>query len=78
MAYLPDEEDSRRKSYLHPFKRTYNVNEKEQWLTDPHYCEKIKKDFPIGQGRHMLDFMDTAVLDFLIGNRDRHNFQTFK
>lgn len=79
MAYLPDDEDSKRRSYLHPYKRSYDVNEVEPWLTNPNYCEKVvKKDFPVDQGRHLLDFMDTAILDFLIGNRDRHNFQTFK
>lgn len=52
--------------------------DKAEWETNPNFCEKVKKDYPIEYGRHLLDFMDTAILDFLIGNQDRHGYQTFK
>lgn len=58
--------------------RTYNAIKSAEWETNPNYCENVKIDYPIEKGRHMLDFIDTAILDFLIGNHDRHNFQTFR
>lgn len=48
------------------------------WETNPNYCESVKKDYKVDGTRELLDFIDTAILDFLIGNRDRHNYQTFE
>lgn len=78
MAFLPEDDDSKRKTYLHPYKRTYRANEKAVWENNPNFCEKVKEDFPLKENRHLLDFVDTAILDFLIGNLDRHNFQIFR
>lgn len=33
---------------------------------------------PYDEGRRLLDLMDMAVYDFLIGNMDRHHYETFK
>lgn len=65
------------KTRLHPYIRSYTTGRAE-WEKNPNYCDKVKKKFPLENGRHLLDFIDTAVLDFLIGNRDRHNYQTFQ
>lgn len=48
-----------------------------KWETDPNFCKNVKKDFPM-EHRDLLDFIDTAILDFLIGNADRHNYQDFQ
>lgn len=77
MAYLPDDEKTHRHTYDHPYVRSYHVIEKMDWETNPNYCEIVKKDYPVNETRELLDFIDTAILDFLIGNRDRHNYQTF-
>lgn len=44
---------------------------------DPNYCELIRNLPPYNSGRRMLDIMDLAVFDFLMGNMDRHHYETF-
>ena len=33
---------------------------------------------PYHRGRRLLDVMDMAVYDFLMGNMDRHHYETIK
>jgi hypothetical protein len=33
---------------------------------------------PYDRGRRLYDLMDMAVLDFLMGNMDRHHYETFR
>lgn len=58
--------------------RSYDPIEKADWEIDPDYCDKVNETYPINKNRHLLDFVDSSILDFLIGNRDRHGFQRFK
>ena len=37
------------------------------WEKNPRYCEKIKRKSLYRQGRRLLDLMDMAVFDFLLG-----------
>ena len=39
---------------------------------------KTRNKSPYIKGRKLLDLMDMAILDFLIGNMDRHHYETFK
>lgn len=77
MAYLPDDDVSVRVTHSHPYRRTYAPNQMADWQINSNFCKEIKEKFPMKQGRHLLDFIDTAILDFLIGNADRHNYQQF-
>lgn len=77
MAYLPDDDTTQRVTHSHPYRRTYTVNRNADWQTNANFCKQVKEQFPMKESRHLLDFMDTAILDFLIGNADRHNYQQF-
>lgn len=36
-----------------------------------------RSDHPYDKGRRLLDLMDMAVFDFLMGNMDRHHYEIF-
>ena len=42
------------------------------------YCDIVKEVRPYNKGRRLLDIMDMSILDFLIGNMDRHHYETIK
>lgn len=42
---------------------------KADWESNPNFCEAVKKDYPLAESRDLLDFVDTSILDFIIGNR---------
>lgn len=65
------------KSWRHPWQRTYSSKRKAKWETDPTYCVSVMKMVPYNQGPRLTSIIDTAVFDFLIGNADRHHYETF-
>ena len=67
-----------RKTWRHPWRRSYHKRRKANWETDDEYCEFVKEVIPYNKGRRLLDIMDMAVLDFLMGNMDRHHYETLK
>ena len=78
-AFLPSKSLAPRKVWRHPYRRSYHKRKKAVWETDPSYCENVvKKTPPYNAGRRLLDLIDMAVLDFLIGNMDRHHYETIK
>lgn len=76
-AYLPDKKLSDRKSWKHPWRRSYNKRKRAQWETEDDYCTMVRQMTPYDQGRRLLDLIDMAVFDFLMGNMDRHHYETF-
>lgn len=77
-AFLPDKSFVARKAWRHPWRRSYHKRKKAQWEHDSDYCSLVKEIPPYNEGRRLLDLMDMAVLDFLMGNMDRHHYETFK
>ena len=77
-AFLPSKAIAPRKTWRHPWRRSYHKRRKANWETDDEYCEYVKGIAPYNKGRRLLDIMDMAVLDFLMGNMDRHHYETLK
>jgi len=77
-AFLPETEIAPRKTWRHPWRRSYHKRRKAAWESDPNYCEVVKEAKPYERGRRLLDIMDLAVFDFLMGNMDRHHYETFR
>nr|KAI8765335.1 extracellular serine/threonine protein kinase FAM20C-like isoform X1 [Biomphalaria glabrata] len=77
-AFLPSRSFHSASANLHhPWSRSYNMKLKQGWETNEEYCETSVKGQSEFKGRRLLDFMDTSVFDFLIGNMDRHNVEFF-
>uniref|UniRef100_T1KRA7 FAM20 C-terminal domain-containing protein n=1 Tax=Tetranychus urticae TaxID=32264 RepID=T1KRA7_TETUR len=78
-AFLPSTTLAPRKIWRHPWRRSYHKRRKAIWETDDSYCDNIvRKTGPYNKGRRLPDLMDMSILDFLIGNMDRHHYETFR
>lgn len=77
-AFLPGKELAMRKVWRHPWRRSYHKRRKAQWEQDSDYCSLVRDIPPYDQGRRLLDLMDMSVFDFLMGNMDRHHYETFR
>lgn len=65
--------------WAHPWIRTYRDTRKALWETDDNFCKsKVLNRSPYDFGPRLLDLLDTALFDFLIGNADRHHYETLK
>lgn len=65
-------------NHRHPWGRTYREGKLARWEYDDSYCEAVKKTSPYDSGPRLLDVIDTAVFDYLIGNADRHHYESFQ
>ncbi|XP_060773521.1 glycosaminoglycan xylosylkinase [Neoarius graeffei] len=64
--------------HRHPWGRTYREGKLARWEYDESYCEAVKKMPPYDAGPRLLDVIDTSVFDYLIGNADRHHYESFQ
>ncbi|XP_032815055.1 glycosaminoglycan xylosylkinase isoform X1 [Petromyzon marinus] len=64
--------------HRHPWGRTYREGKLARWEYDNNYCEAVKKTPPYDTGPRLLDVVDTAIFDFLMGNADRHHYESFQ
>uniref|UniRef100_A0A452G0V9 FAM20C golgi associated secretory pathway kinase n=1 Tax=Capra hircus TaxID=9925 RepID=A0A452G0V9_CAPHI len=77
-AFLPDLSLAKRKTWRNPWRRSYHKRKKAEWEVDPDYCEEVKQTPPYDSSRRILDVMDMTIFDFLMGNMDRHHYETFE
>lgn len=60
----------------HPWQRTY-TDTSASWETDSRFCSSNSvKNLP--KNPRILDLVDVAIFDFLIGNADRHHYELKK
>ncbi|NXC19282.1 FA20A Pseudokinase, partial [Corythaeola cristata] len=48
-----------------------------RWEVNPLYCNTVREIYPYSNGNRLLNIVDMAVFDFLIGNMDRHHYEMF-
>uniref|UniRef100_A0A671XI78 FAM20C golgi associated secretory pathway kinase n=1 Tax=Sparus aurata TaxID=8175 RepID=A0A671XI78_SPAAU len=77
-AFLPDLNLAKRKTWRNPWRRSYHKRKKAEWEVDPDYCDEVKQTPPYDRGTRLLDVMDMTIFDFLMGNMDRHHYETFE
>lgn len=76
-AYLPGLSIAPRLSVPNPWIRSYSFTGKQEWEVNPFYCDTVKQTYPYDSGSRLLNIIDMAVFDFLIGNMDRHHYEIF-
>ncbi|XP_040295801.1 extracellular serine/threonine protein kinase FAM20C [Bufo bufo] len=77
-AFLPDLSLAKRKTWRNPWRRSYHKRKKAEWEVDSDYCEGVRQTPPYDSGTRLLDIIDMTVFDFLMGNMDRHHYETFE
>ncbi|XP_068606870.1 extracellular serine/threonine protein kinase FAM20C [Brachionichthys hirsutus] len=75
---LPDLSLASRRTWRSPWRRSYSRSKLAKWESDPEYCSTVKKTPPYNKGTRLVDFIDMVLLDFLMGNMDRHHYETFE
>ncbi|XP_074827990.1 pseudokinase FAM20A isoform X2 [Natator depressus] len=76
-AFLPSLNLAPRLSIPNPWIRSYSFAEKEEWEVNPLYCNTVREIYPYNSGNRLLNIIDMAIFDFLIGNMDRHHYEMF-
>ncbi|XP_010595392.2 pseudokinase FAM20A [Loxodonta africana] len=76
-AFLPSLNLAPRLSVPNPWIRSYSLAGKEEWEVNPLYCDTVKQIYPYNSSNRLLNVIDMAIFDFLIGNMDRHHYEMF-
>nr|XP_033818312.1 pseudokinase FAM20A [Geotrypetes seraphini] len=77
VAFLPSLKLAPRVSVPNPWIRSYTFTGKEEWEVNPFYCNMLKQHYPYNSSNRLLNIIDMAIFDFLIGNMDRHHYEMF-
>ncbi|KAK0396700.1 hypothetical protein QR680_001819 [Steinernema hermaphroditum] len=78
-VFLPDDANVPRKHNKSPYRRTYSKKTQQAiWQQDMKFCTwKVKTRKQYAHGRRLLDLVDLHIMDYLIGNQDRHHYESF-
>lgn len=61
----------------HPYQRTYIEGVKARWEMDENYCKDELLNPTSKHHKDILEYTDTCIFDFLMGNADRHHYETY-
>lgn len=76
-AFLPSLNLAPRLAVPNPWIRSYSLAGKEEWEVNPQYCDTVRQVYPYNSSSRLLQIIDMAIFDFLIGNMDRHHYEMF-
>ncbi|VDM37687.1 unnamed protein product [Toxocara canis] len=80
-VFLPDENNVPRKHNKSPYRRQATYSKRNQmaaWQQDMQFCTSmVKTRKQYAHGRRLLDLVDLHIMDYLIGNQDRHHYESF-
>ncbi|PRD21709.1 UNVERIFIED_CONTAM: Fam20c [Trichonephila clavipes] len=77
-ALLPPDTLASRQRWRNPWRRSYRKRQKAAWEEDNDYCKVVRENSMYNNTKRLADIVDMSILDFLIGNMDRHHYETFK
>ncbi|KAK2495956.1 hypothetical protein MC885_014805 [Smutsia gigantea] len=66
-AFLPSLNLAPRLSVPNPWIRSYSLAGKEEWEVNPLYCDTVRQIYPYNSSGRLLNVIDMAIFDFLIG-----------
>lgn len=62
--------------YVNPWIRSYKSKTIKRWEYDTSYCSDVVKLDLYKSGPRLMDLIDATILDYLVGNADRHHYET--
>lgn len=62
--------------HVNPWIRSYKPGKRKRWEYDRNYCRDVLQIQQYKEGPRLMDLIDSTVLDYLIGNGDRHHYET--
>ncbi|GFU00983.1 hypothetical protein NPIL_597541 [Nephila pilipes] len=77
-ALLPPDDLSPRQRWRNPWRRSYHKRQNAVWEENESFCDTVRQKSLYNNTKRLADIVDMAILDFLIGNMDRHHYETFK
>lgn len=77
-TFLPSDNMADRNTWINPWRRTYRDDKMAYWEVKDDLCDLVKQEPPFNKYRRLLDLIDMHIFDFLMGNMDRHHYETYK
>jgi hypothetical protein len=63
---------------LNPWWRTHREDKLAYWEVKDDLCDLVKPEPPFHKYRRLLDLIEMHIFDFVMGNMDRHHYETYK
>ena len=77
-TFLPSDSMADRNTWINPWRRTHREDNIVYWEVMDDLCDLDKQEPPFNKHRRLLDLIEMHIFDFLMGNMDRHHYETYK